>query len=184
MKSQKKGNDNFLNSLKSRFESNMSRHKIMKWDTVQELLLKNPKKLAVLQEMESTGGEPDLVDLNGKANELIFIDCSKETPSGRKSLCYDQVALKSRKQFKPKGSAVGLAEKMGIEMLDETQYLALQKFGPFDTKTSSWIKTPAEMRKLGGALFGDHRFGRTFFYHNGAESYYGSRGFRGLLKIR
>ncbi|HZH70827.1 MAG TPA: DUF4256 domain-containing protein [Flavobacteriaceae bacterium] len=174
-----------LNTLKTRFEKNMNRHKGIEWSKV-EAKLDSPageKKLWSLYEMERTGGEPDIVGYDKKSDQYIFYDCSPETPKGRRSICYDDEALKSRKQHKPKDSAVNMAEKMGIELLSEEEYRELQKLGEFDLKTSSWIKTPAEIRKLGGALFCDRRYNTVFVYHNGAESYYAVRGFRGSLKI-
>ncbi|MBX2955363.1 MAG: DUF4256 domain-containing protein [Cyclobacteriaceae bacterium] len=172
-----------LKTLKSRFEKHMNRHKGIEWDRVQTRLEANPAKLWSLNEMEKTGGEPDVIYFDKRSGELIFCDCSAETPKGRRSICYDHEALESRKEHKPKTSAVQMAEDMGIELLTEDQYRNLQKLGPFDTKTSSWLKTPVDIRKLGGAIFGDYRFGHAFVYHNGAESYYGVRAFRGLLKI-
>ncbi|MBL7843194.1 MAG: DUF4256 domain-containing protein [Cyclobacteriaceae bacterium] len=172
-----------LTTLKSRFEKHMNRHKGIEWDRVQTRLEANPAKLWSLNEMEKTGGEPDVIYFDKRSGELIFCDCSAETPKGRRSICYDHEALESRKEHKPKTSAVQMAEDMGIELLTEDQYRNLQKLGPFDTKTSSWLKTPVDIRKLGGAIFGDYRFGHVFVYHNGAESYYGVRAFRGLLKI-
>ena len=175
--------EELLRALKDRFEKNMNRHKGLEWAKVQDKLEANPEKLWSLSEMESTGGEPDVVCHEIKRAEYVFYDCSMESPKGRTSLCYDREALDSRKEHKPKNNAVDMAAAMGIELLTEEQYLELQKLGEFDTKTSSWVKTPAEMRKLGGALFGDRRFGRVFFYHNGAESYYSARGFRGSLRV-
>lgn len=167
--------------LQTRFAKNMQRHKGMEWSDIQSRLGNNPEKLWSLNEMEETGGEPDVTGYEN--GQYIFCDCSAETPKGRRSLCYDPEALESRKEHKPKDSAIGMAADMGVEILNEEQYLELQKLGDFDTKTSSWLTTPAEIRKLGGAIFGDRRFGRVFIYHNGAESYYGVRGFRTLLKI-
>jgi len=175
--------DGLLNTLKSRFENNMHRHKGLTWEDVQARLTSNPEKLRSLNEMERTGGEPDVVGYDKKTGEFIFYDCSAESPSGRRSLCYDNEALKSRKEHKPKGSAVGMAEAMGIDLLTEEQYRELQTLGEFDTKTSSWIHTPDEIRKLGGALFCDRRYNHVFTYHNGAESYYAARGFRGSLRV-
>lgn len=172
-----------LETLQDRFEANMRRHKGVKWASVQAKLEANLAKLWSLHEMESTGGEPDVVGYDKKSGEYLFFDCSAESPKDRRSLCYDQLALDSRKEHKPKGSAVGLAADMGIELLTEDEYRDLQQLGEFDAKTSSWVATPPEMRKLGGALFGDFRFGRVFFYHNGAESYYAARGFRGSLRV-
>lgn len=169
--------------LRKRFEKNTNRHSGIKWEDVQKKLESNPEKLWSLNEMEETEGEPDVIDFDPKTKEYVFCDCSKESPKGRRSVCYDQDALESRKEHKPRHSAVGMAEEIGIELLDEEQYRNLQKLGQFDTKTSSWIATPANIRELGGALFGDRRFGHVFVYHNGAESYYGARGFRGLLRV-
>jgi Protein of unknown function (DUF4256) len=175
--------EELLKALKARFEKNLSRHKGLDWAKVQVRLEANPEKLWSLNEMERTGGEPDVVGHDKKTGEYIFFDCSLESPKGRTSMCYDREALDSRKEFKPKNNAVDMAAAMGIEILTEEQYLGLQKLGEFDTKSSSWVKTPADMRKLGGALFGDRRFGRVFFYHNGADSYYSGRGFRGWLRV-
>jgi Protein of unknown function (DUF4256) len=172
-----------LKTLKSRFEKNMNRHKGLEWTNVQEKLERNPDKLWSLDEMESTGGEPDVVGHDKKTGEYIFYDCSAESPAGRRSFCYDDEALESRKENKPKNSAVGLAASMGIELLLEEQYRQLQKLGKFDSKTSSWIKTPAEIRKLGGAIFADFRYNTVFISHNGAESYYAVRGFRCELRV-
>jgi len=178
-----KQREEVLKALKDRFEKNLNRHKGMEWAKVQTKLEANAEKLWSLNEMERTGGEPDVVGHDKKTGEYIFYDCSAQSPKGRTSFCYDREALDSRKEFKPKNNAVDLAAAMGIELLTEEQYLELQKMGEFDTKSSSWIATPDDMRKLGGALFGDRRFGRVFFYHNGAESYYGGRGFRGILRV-
>ena len=175
--------EELVSALKARFEKNMSRHKGLEWTKVQARLEANPEKLWSLSEMERTGGEPDVFGHDIKTGEYIFFDCSAQSPSGRTSLCYDREALDSRKEHKPKNCATDLAAAMGIELLTEEQYLELQKLGEFDTKSSSWVKAPPEMRKLGGALFGDRRFGRVFFYHNGAESYYGGRGFRASLRV-
>jgi hypothetical protein len=175
--------EELLGALRARFEKNISRHKGLEWTKVQPRLEANPEKLWSLSEMERTGGEPDVVGHDKKTGEYIFFDCSAQTAKGRTGLCYDREALDSRKEYKPKNSAVDMAAAMGIELLTEEQYLELQKHGEFDTKSSSWLKTPPEMRKLGGALFGDRRFGRVFFYHNGAESYYSGRGFRGSLRV-
>jgi len=185
--------EELLRILKARFEKNMNRHKGIEWAKVQAKLEGNPdsypdEKLWSLYEMERTGGEPDVVvpiDIGNdtKSGEYIFYDCSEESPKGRRSVCYDNEALESRKEHKPKNSAIGMAADMGIELLTEEEYRELQKLGKFDTKTSSWVKTPPEIRKLGGAIFCDFRFGRVFTYHNGAESYYAGRGFRGLLKV-
>jgi len=178
-----KQREELLRALKDRFEKNMNHHTGLEWAKVQAKLEANPGKLWSLSEMESTGGEPDVVCHEIKTAEYVFYDCSTQIPKGRTSLCYDREALDSRKEHKPKNNAMDMAAAMGIELLTEEQYLELQKLGEFDTKTSSWVKTPAEMRKLGGALFGDRRFGRVFFYHNGAESYYSARGFRGSLRV-
>jgi hypothetical protein len=175
--------EELLGALKARFEKNMSRHKGLEWTKVRARLEANPEKLWSLGEMERTGGEPDVLGHDKKTGECIFFDCSAESPKGRTSLCYDREALDSRKEHKPKNSAADMAAAMGVELLTEEQYRELQKLGEFDTKSSSWVKTPPDMRKLGGALFGDRRFGRVFFYHNGAESYYGGRGFRGSLRV-
>lgn len=172
-----------LKTLKSRFEKNMNHHKELEWDKVKAKLEADPEKLWSLNEMESTGGEPDVVGHDKKTGEYIFYDCSAESPIGRRSFCYDREALDSRKENKPKNSAMGMAETMGIELLSEEQYRELQKLGKFDNKTSSWLKTPSEIRKLGGAIFADYRFGRVFVYHNGAESYYAGRAFRGWLRV-
>ena len=172
-----------LRTLKARFEKNMARHKGLEWALIQAKLEAHAEKLCSLHEMERTGGEPDVIGQDKKTDEFIFYDCSAESPKGRTSLCYDREALDSRKEHKPKNSAADMAAAMGIELLTEEQYLQLQKLAEFDTKSSSWVKTPPDMRKLGGALFGDRRFGRVFFYHNGAESYYGGRGFRGSLRV-
>lgn len=175
--------DELLRTLKARFEKNMARHEGLAWAKVQSRLEASPEKLWSLAEMENTGGEPDVVGHDPKTGEFVFFDCSPESPKGRMSLCYDREALESRKEHKPKNSANGLAETMGVELLTEDQYHALQKLGAFDTKSSSWLKTPVDVRKLGGAIFGDRRFGRVFIYHNGAESYYSGRGFRAWLKV-
>jgi hypothetical protein len=172
-----------LGVLKARFEKNMNRHQDLEWAKVQAKLEANPDKLWSLSEMESTGGEPDVVDYDKKTGEYIFYDCSAESPKGRRSLCYDRAALEARKEHKPKNNAMDLAASMGIELLNEGQYRELQTLGEFDAKTSSWLKTPAEIRKLGGAIFADYRFGQVFVYHNGAEAYYAARGFRGLLRV-
>lgn len=172
-----------ISLLKSRFEKNMQRHAAISWAKVQVKLEANTEKLWSLNQMEMTGGEPDIVDQDKKTGEYIFYDCSPESPKGRRSICYDHEALESRKEHKPQNSAVQMAADMGIELLTEEQYRVLQKLGNFDTKTSSWILTPAPIRKLGGALFCDRRYNTVFLYHNGAESYYAARGFRGLLKV-
>ena len=169
--------------LKQRFEENKQRHVNCKWDDVQIKLENNPTKLWALKKMEETGGEPDVIGYDKKSEMYIFCDCSPESPTGRRSLCYDDLALESRKTNKPKDSIINMASTLGIEVLDENQYLELQRIGTFDKKTSSWIKTPEEIRTLGGALFCDYRYNSVFVYHNGAESYYASRGFRGLLKV-
>ncbi|MEW6307243.1 MAG: DUF4256 domain-containing protein [Verrucomicrobiota bacterium] len=178
-----KQREELLGALKARFGKNMNRHKGLDWARVQARLEANPEKLWSLHEMERTGGEPDVVGLDKETGEFVFYDCSAQSPKGRASLCYDREALDSRKEHKPKSSAMDMAAAMGVELLTEEQYLELQKLGEFDTKSSSWLKTPGQMRKLGGALFGDRRFGRVFFYHNGAESYYSGRGFRGWLRV-
>lgn len=172
-----------LGMLKTRFEKNMSRHAGLDWTKVKARLEASPEKLSSLQEMENTGGEPDVVSHDRKTGEVVFFDCAAQSPKGRVSMCYDREALDSRKEFKPKNSAMDLAAAMGVELLTEEQYAELQKLGEFDTKSSSWLKTPAEIRKLGGAIFGDRRFNRVFTYHNGAESYYAGRGFRGWLRV-
>ncbi len=177
--------EELLNALKIRFEKNMSRHKGIKWADV-EAKLESPasgEKLSSLHEMETTGGEPDVVGHDKKTGEYIFYDCSAESPKGRRSVCYDDEALESRKEHKPKNSAVGMAAAMGIKLLTEEQYRELQKFGEFDTKTSSWVQTPADIRELGGAIFCDRRYNHVFVYHNGAESYYAARAFRGMLRV-
>ena len=172
-----------LRTLKTRFENNMNRHKNVEWPKVEAKLEANPEKLWALNEMESSGGEPDVIGHDKKTGEYIFYDCSAESPKGRRSVCYDGEALESRKEHKPKASAVGMAAAMGIELLTEEQYRALQQFGEFDTKTSSWVQTPSDIRKLGGALYCDRRYDHVFLYHNGAESYYAARGFRGSLRV-
>jgi hypothetical protein len=172
-----------LNSLKKRFEKNMNRHKGHEWAKVVSKLENNDDKLFALNEMEQTGGEPDVVGFDKNTGEYIFYDCSAESPKGRRSLCYDEEALESRKENKPENSAIGLASEMGIELLTEDQYRELQNLGNFDTKTSSWVVTPSGIRKLGGAIFCDRRYDTVFVYHNGAESYYAARGFRGSLRV-
>jgi hypothetical protein len=172
-----------LNTLKTRFEKNMNRHKGLDWTSVQAKLEANPEKLWSLNEMETTGGEPDVVGFDKKTGEFIFYDCSAESPAGRRSFCYDRKALDARKENKPKNSAVEMATSMGIELLTEEQYRELQAVGNFDTKTSSWVQTPAAIRELGGAIFCDRRYNTVFLYHNGAESYYAARGFRGSLRV-
>jgi hypothetical protein len=182
-----KQTEELLSALKARFEKNMNHHKGLQWEKVQAKLEASSEKLWSLNEMERTGGEPDVVGYDKKTNEYIFYDCSAESPAGRRSLCYDREALKSRKEHKPKNSAMDMAAAMGIELLSEEQYRELQSRqmagGKFDMKTSSWVKTPSEIRKLGGALFADYRYGNVFVYHNGAESYYAARGFRGSLRV-
>lgn len=175
--------DELLWILKVRFEKNMQRHSSLEWAKVLVKLEANPGKIWSLNEMEKTGGEPDVIGFDATTGEFIFFDCSAETPSGRRNVCYDHEALLARKKFPPEESAMHMAEEMGIELLTEEQYRALQKVGKFDLKTSSWLKTPAEIRKLGGAIFGDRRYNTIFIYHNGADSYYGARGFRGLLRV-
>jgi hypothetical protein len=175
--------EELLNTLKTRFEKNMKRHKAIDWVNVQARLKANTEKLWPLNEMEETGGEPDVVGFDKKTGEYIFYDCSAESPKGRRSVCYDHEALEKRKEHKPDDSAVEMAADMGIELLTEEQYQALQQLGEFDTKTSSWIKTPTAIRKLGGAVFCDRRYNTVFLYHNGAESYYAARGFRASLTI-
>jgi Protein of unknown function (DUF4256) len=175
--------EELFNTLQSRFMVNMHRHIGLKWGRVQEKLESDIIKLWSISEMERTGGEPDVVGYISKTDEYIFYDCSAESPKGRRSLCYDHDALESRKEFKPKDSALNMAETMGIEILSEQQYRELQNLGNFDTKTSSWIATPEKIRKLGGAIFADYRYAAVFVYHNGAESYYASRGFRGSLRV-
>jgi len=170
-------------ALKARFEKNMNRHKGLEWAKVQSRLAANAKKLWSLNGMERTGGEPDVVGHDKKTGEYVFYDCSAETPSGRRSLCYDREALELRKEHKPKNNALDIAAAIGIDLLSEEQYRELQKLGEFDTKTSSWVKTPADIRKLGGALYCDRRYDTVFVYHNGAESYYAARGFRGSLRV-
>lgn len=173
----------FLQSLEARFEKNKDRHEGIRWKDVQAKLEKNPKKIVVLSEMEATEGEPDVVAYDQKAGEYIFFDCSPESPKGRRSICYDREALESRKAHKPKNNAIDMAAEIGIEILTEEQYKQLQTLGEFDLKTSSWLRTPKHIRDLGGAIFGDRRFDTVFIYHNGAESYYGVRGFRGCLRV-
>lgn len=172
-----------LDELKERFEENMHRHKGLEWAKVQAKLEARPEKLWSLAEMERTGGEPDVVAFDKKTGEYVFYDCSPESPKGRRSLCFDRVAWESRKEHKPENDAVSMASAIGIELLTEEEYGELQQLGHFDMKTSSWLKTPSDIRKLGGAIFGDYRFGRVFTYHNGAESYYAARAFRGSLRV-
>lgn len=175
--------EELLRALKARFGKNMNRHEGIEWGIVQEKLEANPEKLWSLNEMDRTGGEPDVVGYDNKTGECIFFDCSAESPKGRRSVCYDREALESRKEHKPENNAIDMATAMGIELLTEEQYRELQKLGNFDMKTSSWVKTPSEIRKLGGAIFADFRYGNVFVYHNGAESYFGARGFRGSLRV-
>jgi Protein of unknown function (DUF4256) len=178
-----KQREDLLNALKVRFEKNMNRHPGLEWAHVQARLEAHAEKLGSVGEMERTGGEPDVVGYDKKTGAFIFYDCSAESPKGRRSICYDREALESRKEFKPKDTAMDMADAMGIEMLTEEQYRELQRLGDFDTKTSSWLKTPPEIRKLGGAIFADRRYDHVFMYHNGASSYYAARGFRGALKV-
>lgn len=175
--------ENLINLLKARFEKNMKRHEGIQWDKVLAKLNDNTEKLWSINQMEETGGEPDVIGYDKETGEYIFCDCSAESPKGRRSICYDHEALESRKENKPQNSAINMAVTMGIELLTEEQYRNLQKLGSFDLKTSSWVKTPDNIRKLGGAIFGDRRYDTVFTYHNGAESYYGSRGFRGMLRV-
>jgi len=175
--------EELLRALKARFEENMNRHKGLEWAKVQGRLEAKPEKLWSLHEMERTGGEPDVAGQDKKTGEYIFYDCSEESPKGRRSFCYDREALEKRKEHKPQNSAIDVADAMGIELLTEEEYRGLQKLGEFDTKTSSWVKTPAAIRKLGGALFCDRRYDTVFVYHNGADSYYGARAFRGSVRI-
>lgn len=178
-----KDRDALLKVLQTRFAKHMARHQDMTWTTVQQRLLAAPAALVSLHAMESSGGEPDAVGLDTTTGQVMFCDCAPESPAGRRSLCYDRAALDGRKENKPSGNAQDTARTMGVELLDETQYRALQRLGEFDTKTSSWIATPAAIRDLGGALFCDRRYGQIFTYHNGASSYYAARGFRGLLRV-
>lgn len=175
--------DVLVEKLKLRFEKNMDRHPNIIWEEIFKKLSNVPEKIWSLNEMEKTGGEPDVVEFDENKNEYIFYDCSKESPIGRRNVCYDREALESRKKFKPGNNAIDMAREMGIEILNEEEYKHLQKLGKFDLKTSSWIKTPVEIRKLGGAIFGDRRYNNTFIYHNGADSYYSARGFRGSLRV-
>jgi hypothetical protein len=175
--------EELLKVLQARFEKNMNRHKSLRWANVRTRLEANTEQLWSLSEMEQTGGEPDVVGHDKKTGEYVFYDCSAESPKGRRSICYDREALEARKEHKPKNSAVDVATAMGVELLTEEQYRELQKLGKFDTKTSSWVKTPSEIRKLGGAIFCDRRYDTVFTYHNGAESYYAVRGFRGSLRV-
>jgi hypothetical protein len=175
--------DEFLGTLKARFEKHMNRHKGIEWSKVQAKLEGSPETLWSLLQMEKTGGEPDVIGYDTKTDEILFVDCAEESPKGRRSLCYDDLALRARKEHKPKDSALNMASEMGIDLLTEEQYRKLQELGEFDRKTSSWIHTPPEIRKLGGAIFCDRRYDTVFTYHNGAESYYAARGFRGSLKV-
>ncbi|MBK6911214.1 MAG: DUF4256 domain-containing protein [bacterium] len=178
-----KQRDELLKVLAARFDKHLKRHRGLKWADVETKLLEHPEKLWSLAEMESSGGEPDVIGLDKKTAEFVFADCAAESPKGRRSLCYDRDALDKRKENKPAGNAVEAAAAMGIELMTEEQYRDLQKLGEFDLKTSSWLLTPPEIRRLGGAIFGDRRYDTVFIYHNGAESYYAARGFRGLLKV-
>lgn len=180
-----KQGEELLDALKSRFEKNKNRHKGLEWTDVHAKLKSNPKKMSSLFAMESTGGEPDVISYDKKTGEYIFCDCSEQSPAGRRSICYDEEGQQKREKqgIHPGGNAVDIAAEMGIELLDEEQYRELQKLGPFDTKTESWIKTPGDIRKLGGALFCDHRYGQVFTFHNSAPSFYAARGFRGLLSV-
>ena len=175
--------DALLKTLQARFEKHMNRHAGLAWADVLAKLVANPGKLWSLYQMENTGGEPDVIDYDPSTGEFVFADCSSESPAGRRNVCYDREALDARKNFKPKDTAMDMASEMGIELLTEVQYHALQALGEFDTKTSSWLKTPETVRKRGGAIFGDRRYDRVFIYHNGADSYYGARGFRGVLRV-
>ena len=175
--------EELLLTLKSRFDKNMNRHKAIEWPKIESKLKANPQKLWSLHQMEETGGEPDVVGFDSTTGEYIFYDCSAESPKGRRSLCYDREAKDARKENKPSGSAMEMAEVIGIEILSEEEYRALQKLGNFDSKTSSWLKTPHAIRKLKGAIFGDYRYDHVFIYHNGADSYYAARGFRGSLRV-
>ncbi len=179
----KQQEEDIIQSLKTRFERNMYRHSAINWKDVQSKLAINPDKLWSLNEMEQTGGEPDVIGRDEKTGEFLFCDCSPESPKGRRSICYDPEALEARKEHKPKDSAVNMAAEMGVELLSEQQYRQLQALEAFDTKTSSWVKTPEAIRKLGGALFCDRRYDTVFVYHNGAESYYAARGFRGMVRV-
>jgi hypothetical protein len=178
-----KQREELLKALKARFEKSMNRHTGLEWTKVQAKLEANTEKLSSLNEMERTGGEPDVVGYDKKTGEYIFYDCSAESPKGRRSVCYDREGLESRKEHRPENNAIDMAAAMGIEILTEEQYRELQKLGDFDVKTSSWLKTPSEIRKLGGAIFADFRYGNVFVYHNGAQSYYGARAFRGSLRV-
>ena len=178
-----KEREKFLHALKARFEENVQRHEGIAWDEVRAGIEGNPGALGPLLAMEETGGEPDAIGRDPQTGRFTFCDCSAESPAGRRSVCYDRAALDARKANRPRGSAVEMAEEMGIDLLTEAQYRALQSLGAFDTKTSSWVRTPPEIRSLGGALFCDRRYGKVFLYHNGAQSYYAARGFRGLLRV-
>lgn len=175
--------DEIFGKMKARFEDNMVRHKGIKWEDLKRKIVVNEEKLRALYEMEATGGEPDVIFYNDNIDEYIFIDCSAESPKGRRNVCYDREALEGRKENKPHNNAIDMAFEMGIEILTEEQYRELQKYGKFDTKTSSWVKTPDDIRKLGGAIFCDRRYDTVFVYHNSAESYYSARGFRGSIKV-
>jgi len=177
------GQEELLNILKTRFEKNINRHAGLEWDAVKAKLEANPDKLFALDQMEATGGEPDIVRYDEATGEYIFYDCAPESPKGRRSICYDHAALNARKEHKPANSAENMAAEMGIKLLSEEQYRELQTLGSFDLKTSSWVQTPEDIRKLGGAIFCDRRYNTVFTYHNGAESYYGARGFRGMLRV-
>lgn len=183
MKTLPKESQEFLSTLKTRFDKNMKRHKGLEWDKVESKLKAGEKKLSVLFEMEHSGGEPDVVGIDTKTGEYLFYDCAPESPKQRRSLCYDREAWEERKEHKPKGNAVDMASEMGIEILTEAEYRHLQELGDFDTKTSSWLKTPEAIRKHGGAIFGDKRYHHVFIYHNGVQSYYAARGFRGVLRV-
>lgn len=178
-----KDRDALLDTLRARFEKNPQRHTKLDWTAVQKRLEAKPEKVATLHQMEATGGEPDVIGQDAKSGELLFVDCSPQSPAARQSLCYDREALDGRKKFPPKGCVTELAAAIGVELLDEEQYFALQKLGEFDTKTSSWLKTPPEIRALGGAIYGDRRYNRVFIGHNGADSYYSGRGFRGMVRV-
>ena len=183
MASLKFSSEEMLSILKTRFLKNMHRHADLDWQKIQQKLETNPKKLSILQKMEETAGEPDVVDFDQESGEYVFVDCAAESPKERRSFCYDRDALEKRKENKPKNNALDKAAEMGIEILSEEDYRYLQTLGSFDTKTSSWLETPENIRKLGGAIFGDFRYGTVFIYHNGAESYYAARGFRGKMKV-
>jgi hypothetical protein len=183
MKMKQAQRDELLSLLKTRFEKGMARHKGLEWDAIQKKLAASPHKLLSLQQMEATGGEPDVIGRDTKSGEYLFFDCSAESPTGRRSVCYDREGLESRKEHRPANSALDMAAAMGIEILTEEQYRLLQTLGSFDTRTSSWVSTPPAIRKLGGALFCDRRYGQVFVYHNGAQSYYAARAFRGALRV-